>query len=156
MDRQTASRPQGQARMSRRNLVGRAGIGAVAALAGRTGHAGAMPAAMPACPDPGHARTASRIPEPAGAPGGRGDIAEIALDDERISPPEARVRRGTTIVWVNEGSGWLSVASLDGSFASKRIVPGQVFAHTFRRPGSFQYICQHQAAQVIPGRIEVA
>ena len=156
MDRQTASQPQGEARVSRRTLVGRAGIGALAALAGRTGHAGAMPAVIPACPEPGHARIAARIPELAGAPSGRREIAEIALDDARINPPEARVRRGTTIVWVNEGSGWLSVASLDGSFASKRIVPGQVFAHTFRRSGSFQYICQDQAAQVIPGRIEVA
>ena len=75
--------------------------------------------------------------------------------DDRFDPVAPTVPLGTTVVWVNKGRNWHSVASFDGSFESGQIKPGERFAHQFNVAGTFKYICKHHGMQGMLGTITV-
>ena len=56
---------------------------------------------------------------------------EVAMVDDHFEPNDFMVAVGTTVVWVNKGQNWHSVAAFDGSFESDRIEPGGQFVHRF-------------------------
>jgi len=71
----------------------------------------------------------------------------VALRDDRFDEPNVSVAAGATVTWTNEGSHWHSVASLDGSFVSKTLAPGESFSVTLTVPGEIRYICKQHARQ---------
>lgn len=106
--------------------------------------------AMPTAPPETATATATTAPVPA-ANGG----AVVEMVDNRFVPNALTVAVGTTVTWVNKGRNWHTVSSLDGSFASDQISPGQSYSHQFTKPGTYQYICQHHALQGMTGAVTV-
>jgi FtsP/CotA-like multicopper oxidase with cupredoxin domain len=84
-----------------------------------------------------------------------GDTVEIAMVDDRFDPAAVTVPVGTTVVWINKGRNWHSIAAFDGSFESGKIQPGEQFTHQFTEPGAYQYICKHHGMQGMLGTITV-
>jgi FtsP/CotA-like multicopper oxidase with cupredoxin domain len=84
-----------------------------------------------------------------------GSTVAVAIVDDRFVPNALTVAAGTTVVWTNNGQDWHSVASLDGSFASDRVSPGDSFSHRFDRVGEYQYICKHHFIQGMSGTITI-
>jgi len=112
----------------------------------------AMPNQMQ--PDTASPTSTEPVPAPAATPGGT-DTFEIAMVDDRFDPVAPTVSLGTTVVWVNKGRNWHSVASFDGSFESGQIKPGERFAHQFNVVGTVKYICKHHGMQGMLGTITV-
>ncbi len=75
------------------------------------------------------------------------EATEVVMLDARFVPGELTVAAGTTVVWVNQGADWHSVAAVDGSFSSGQIAAGDRFSHTFDTPGTYTYLCKHHARQ---------
>jgi len=80
---------------------------------------------------------------------------DIAMVDDRFEPNNVTVPAGTTIVWVNEGADWHSVAAYDGSFESMKLATGETFSIRLDKPGLYQYICKHHGLQGMMGRVTV-
>jgi plastocyanin len=83
------------------------------------------------------------------------NTAEVVLLDDRFEPRALTVPAGTTVVWVNKGADWHSVAATDGSFESGQIASGDSFSVTFDKPGTYAYLCKHHARQGMFGTIVV-
>jgi len=75
--------------------------------------------------------------------------------DDRFGPTSLTISAGTTVTWVNNGANVHSVASLDGSFSSVAVMPGESFSYTYETPGEFKFICKHHARQGMIGKIVV-
>ena len=84
-----------------------------------------------------------------------GPTMEVAIVDDRFEPNDLIVAVGTTVVWVNRGQNWHSIAAFDGSFESGRIEPGGQFGHRFETPGVYQFLCKHHVLQGMTGRVTV-
>jgi FtsP/CotA-like multicopper oxidase with cupredoxin domain/plastocyanin len=94
--------------------------------------------------------------EPLAAPQAtEGDVIEIAMVDDRFDPNNLTIPPGTTVVWVNKGHDWHSVAAFDGTFESSRVGPGERFAAQIDRPGVYQYLCKHHGLQGMIGMLTV-
>jgi len=87
--------------------------------------------------------------------GPSGDTAEVVMIDDRFGPTSLTISAGTTVTWVNNGANVHSVASLDGSFSSVAVMPGESFSYTYETPGEFKFICKHHARQGMIGKIVV-
>jgi plastocyanin len=81
--------------------------------------------------------------------------SEIAMLDDRYQPADITVPAGTTVTWVNKGSRWHSVASIEARFVSGRVEPGESFSYRFDTPGLFKTYCQHHATAGMNGTITV-
>jgi plastocyanin len=90
------------------------------------------------------------------APRPSGAVAEIAYRDVAISPPKAKVKLGTTIIWTNHDSVEHNVTSLSGPahFKSKNIEEGQSFQFKLTKPGTIRYECTIHPT-TMKGTIEV-
>jgi plastocyanin len=75
--------------------------------------------------------------------------------DDRFNPPSVTIKAGTTVIWVNRGADWHSVAAFDRSFESGQVAPGESFTYTFTVPGVYKFICKHHARQGMFGTIVV-
>ena len=108
-------------------------------------------------PDMGEAPVVSPTPTPppAAPVAGTGPTMEVAIIDDRFEPNDFIVAGGTTVVWVNRGQNWHSIAAFDGSFESDRIEPGGQFEHRFETPGVYQFLCKHHVLQGMTGRVTV-
>ncbi|HEY7030294.1 MAG TPA: plastocyanin/azurin family copper-binding protein, partial [Thermomicrobiales bacterium] len=84
-----------------------------------------------------------------------GEVAWIAMEDDRFDPKSLTVKAGTTVTWINKGADWHSVAAFDGSFESDQVSPGETFSHTFTTPGIYKFICKHHGRQGMIGQITV-
>jgi plastocyanin/uncharacterized cupredoxin-like copper-binding protein len=84
-----------------------------------------------------------------------GTTAEVVMLDDRFQAPDLTVPAGTTVVWVNKGADWHSVAATDGRFESDQIASGDSFSVIFDTPGTYSYICKHHARQGMYGKIVV-
>jgi plastocyanin len=65
----------------------------------------------------------------------RAEIRQVAF------PPEIRVRRGQTVMWVNRDPTEHTVNADDGSWASELLAEGASFAQRFEQPGRYPYHC---------------
>jgi plastocyanin len=110
----------------------------------------AMVAEAAMAADAGHHHDAS-TPEPAGPEPteppavASGNSAEVLMFDDRYDPVDLTVPAGTTVVWVNRGAHWHSIANLDLRFTSGKIQPGERFSFLFETPGVYKVYCQHHA-----------
>jgi manganese oxidase len=114
----------------------------------------AMPAGM-AMPAPAAAPVVSPTPPAAAPAADTGPTFEITMVDDRFEPNDITVPAGTTVVWVNAGQNWRSLAAFDGSFESGRIEPGGQFVHRFDALGVYQFLCKHHFLQGMTGRVTV-
>jgi plastocyanin len=84
-----------------------------------------------------------------------GETVEVGIVEYKFVPAELKVRRGTTVTWVNkEKRTSHSVLFLEpGATESERLFPGESYTRTFDRPGRYPYRCgPHEEMQ---GLIEV-
>jgi FtsP/CotA-like multicopper oxidase with cupredoxin domain len=108
-----------------------------------------------AMPDTAAAPVVTPTPPPAAPVVATGPTQEVAMIDDHFEPSDFIVAVGTTVVWVNRGQNWHSIAAFDGSFESGRIEPGGQFAYRFETPGVYQFLCKHHVLQGMTGRVTV-
>jgi plastocyanin len=75
--------------------------------------------------------------------------AEQAMVDLAFEPVEIVVGPGTTVVWPNRGQTIHVVASLDMSWTSTTLQPGESYSYTFEAPGSYQIWCPLHSAEMV-------
>jgi plastocyanin len=61
------------------------------------------------------------------------------VDEYAFSPARARVRVGTPVTWLNNGTIGHTVVALDGSWTTGALLPIQAEVVTFDRPGTYLY-----------------
>jgi plastocyanin len=85
-----------------------------------------------------------------------GEPVDVHIAGYKYSPPELKVKPGTTVRWIN-GEKRVSHSILfvgpDG-FESERIFPGESWSRTFEQPGSYRYRCGPHPE--MEGAVEVA
>ncbi|MBI3977289.1 MAG: DUF11 domain-containing protein [Chloroflexi bacterium] len=67
------------------------------------------------------------------------ETVAVSISDGGLSPAEATVVAGGTVVWTNQASAPHSVTSDGGLFDSGKISPGGTFTFTFPVPGEYPY-----------------
>jgi len=66
----------------------------------------------------------------------------VVINNFAFSPMTITVSISTTVIWVNEQAGIPHTVTADnGSFGSRVIMPGHIFAHRFTSAGTFTYHC---------------
>jgi plastocyanin len=76
----------------------------------------------------------------------------VLVLDNVFDPAVRKVRKGTTVRWVNEGDNQHSTTSVSGLWDST-LSPGESFSRRFRKTGRFRYFCKFHDDMV--GRIRV-
>ena len=75
--------------------------------------------------------------------------AEQAMVDLAFEPAEIVVPPGTAVVWPNLGQTIHSVASLDMSWTSAILQPGESYSYTFAAPGTYPIWCPIHPAEMV-------
>lgn len=89
---------------------------------------------------------------PASALGARGEVhprvtvERVRMIDNGYRPKKVTVARGTRIRWVNRGLASHTATSNGGIWDSGLIAPGDAWARTFRKAGTFRYHCTLHSA----------
>lgn len=76
----------------------------------------------------------------------------------QFRPARAEVPANATVVWVHDGGAPHDVTSEDGTFSSGSpgsLTQGEEFAHTFREPGTYEYVCKVHEGSGMRGTIVV-
>ena len=60
-----------------------------------------------------------------------------------VTPIHVVVGVNNTVVWINTDSTWHAIISLNGTYNSGNIWPGNEFEYTFTHPGSYTYACPY-------------
>ena len=87
---------------------------------------------------------AGEQPAPAKDAPARATFAAQAIDS-LFEPREIGIEAGTTVTWKNTGKLPHAVTSIDESFVSGAIAPGESYSFTFTEPGAFTYYCEYHA-----------
>ncbi|MDQ6886397.1 MAG: plastocyanin/azurin family copper-binding protein [Gemmatimonadota bacterium] len=93
-------------------------------------------------PLPGPGTAECRIP--VGSPLLGASQALIAIRDYSFFPDTVRVKRGTTVTWVNCEPATIdphTTTSSSGVWSSPFLAPGDIYSHTFDQVGTFPYHC---------------
>ncbi len=79
----------------------------------------------------------------ASAAAARAHAAEVnvSIKNYAFAPKEIMVHAGDIVVWTNRDNVAHSVATLDKTFASPVLNPGQSYRFTFRKTGNYAYRC---------------
>jgi plastocyanin len=77
----------------------------------------------------------------AGAPPSGPAIVTVAMQNFTFEPKTVKVKKGTTIIFVNHDTSKHTVTSDTGKFDSGDIDPGQSFALKMDEPGTYPYYC---------------
>ena len=68
----------------------------------------------------------------------------VIIDNVRFTPREIRVKKGDTVVWVNNDDRAHTVTADDRkSFRSGNLNSGDTFDHTFDKAGTYKYHCDY-------------
>jgi len=65
----------------------------------------------------------------------------VVMQNFAFSPKSLRIKKGTTVTWVNQDRAKHTVTADDGKFDSGDMPSGQTFAHKFDEVGTFPYYC---------------
>jgi amicyanin len=69
-------------------------------------------------------------------------IHNVEIKNFGFSPPELRIKKGDTVVWVNRDSAGHTVTSdSSNELGSPQISQNQEYRHTFTQSGTFNYHC---------------
>ena len=88
-------------------------------------------------------KPSASAPAPASAGGGK--TVKLRISNFAFAPPTVTVAAGTTVTWTNEDSTAHTATASNGRFDTGTIDPGQTKSFTFRKPGTYQYICSFHA-----------
>jgi plastocyanin len=88
----------------------------------------------------------SSKPKSAGGGGGGGKTVQVAMKNIQFSPRKLTVPKGTTVKWTNEDSVNHDVTKTGGpgpkfSSGSGNLSQAATYRHTFKTPGTVQYVC---------------
>lgn len=64
-----------------------------------------------------------------------------AIDEHAFTPYRTRVKTGTRVTFVNNGTVTHSIEALDGSWSIGRLTPAQATSLTLTKPGAYAYRC---------------
>ena len=98
------------------------------------------PAPAPAAPPAKPAPTAAPAAPAASA------NANVEIGDNSFNQKEISVPVGTTVTWMRVGQRPHTVTADDGSFKSDTLKNGDMFTHTFDKPGVYAYYCTFHGA----------
>ena len=73
----------------------------------------------------------------------------------RFVPATVTVDPGTTIEWVNNGTGIHTVTDDEGAWDSGSLSPGEKYSRQFTRKGTFSYYCIPHRSMGMVGTIIV-
>lgn len=67
----------------------------------------------------------------------------VAISHYSFQPGTMRVAKGSTVLWINRDDDVHTIKSVDGpeAFSSPALDSGNRFGFTFRRAGTYHYIC---------------
>lgn len=82
-----------------------------------------------------------------------GDTVRVSIAALRFAPDAIVIAPGTTVVWRNDDPIDHTVTATGGGFDSGLIRPGETWARTFPRAGTFDYACRPHP--VMRGRVTV-
>ena len=66
----------------------------------------------------------------------------IHIKNDAFSPARLTVAAGSTVTFVNDDDDAHTVTASDGSYDSKGLDTGDVWRHTFAKPGTYRYFCE--------------
>lgn len=66
---------------------------------------------------------------------------QVQIQNFSFIPETVTVHPGTKVVWTNKDPTAHTVTSVDKKFHSRNLKTGQQFAFTFKKPGTYNYIC---------------
>ncbi len=69
-------------------------------------------------------------------------VVTVTIRDRQFSPSTLTVKKGQTVVWVNNDELDHTVQASDGSFASGTLKKKGAFRYTFQTVGKFSYFCK--------------
>lgn len=69
--------------------------------------------------------------------------SNITIDNYTFRPRTVTIARGTTVVWINKDDDVHTIKSQEGpaAFSSPALQTGGRFGFTFKRAGTYRYIC---------------
>ncbi|MHB8813211.1 MAG: cupredoxin domain-containing protein [Steroidobacteraceae bacterium] len=69
--------------------------------------------------------------------------SQVTIKNYAFSPAKITIAPGTTVVWVNQDGDAHTVTSSSGPehFQSPGLENGDKFSFTFKKAGSYQYVC---------------
>ena len=75
--------------------------------------------------------------------GAQSKTATVTIKGFAFKPSHLTVTPGTTVTWVNKDRAPHTATATRPArvFASGKLMPGQRFSHTFKRPGTYYYHC---------------
>jgi plastocyanin len=80
--------------------------------------------------------------ETAPKPGGAAPrAAKVEIVDFAFDPPTARIQAGGKVTWLNQDAAAHTASGQEGSFDTGTIDQGKLQAETFKRAGTYSYIC---------------
>ncbi|HZY05128.1 MAG TPA: cupredoxin family copper-binding protein [Anaeromyxobacteraceae bacterium] len=69
------------------------------------------------------------------------DGGQVRISGFVFEPRDLKVRRGSTVRWVNQDQEPHTVTADEGAFGSRGLDAGEGYAFTFQRAGRFPYHC---------------
>jgi len=69
----------------------------------------------------------------------------VAIDIKNFAfkPPSVSIPVGTKVTWTNTDTVAHTATATGGAFDSGNLAPGQSFAFTFAKAGTFDYVCTY-------------
>ena len=66
---------------------------------------------------------------------------KVSIAGFAFGPQAITVKAGDSVTWSNDDGAPHTVTFKDGSAGAKSLSPGQTFARTFEKPGTYEYFC---------------
>ena len=81
------------------------------------------------------------VVQPVAAKAAAAGGATVSIANFAFAPTPIAVAAGSTVTWSNDDGAPHALAFADGAPASDLLLPGQRFARTFAKAGTFDYVC---------------
>ena len=88
-----------------------------------------------------HALLEVRANAPLVQPKAKAAANRVRIAGFQYRPSPVRVKRGTTVRWVNEDTARHTVSARNGAFSSRELAKGQTYSRKFTRAGRYAYLC---------------
>lgn len=85
---------------------------------------------------------AAALPSATASVDTEGSAEHAVIENFSFAPKEIKVKRGTTVLWINKDDSPHTVTADDNSFSSPLLDSNQTFQFTFKKAGSLQYHCK--------------
>ena len=131
--------------MTRAHLA--AALAAALAVAGCGGSSSPASTTTSSPPPPAATTPPSTTPPGPGSGGGSSASAgaethaTVPIRDFKFEPATVKLRRGGRVTWTNRDSTAHTATAKDGAFGTGTLKPGQSRTISFRRPGTYAYVC---------------